>query len=310
MDSCNLEENARAFITRKLNELDEELFGVNSTIHTNPELAYQEVTAHNTISNFLEKQGYQVKRGAYGLSTCFETSLEVQRDGQEESLPEIVFCAEYDALPEIGHACGHNLIATSSLAAFTAAAAALSELGIPGKIRLLGTPAEESGGGKDQLLSAGAFDPPSSIAAAIMAHPMPMQHINTSADDTKSGYTGLAGFKLIASQALRAEFQGRTAHAGGEPWMGRNALDAAVASYANVALLRQHIRPDDRIHGVFEDGGKAANIIPDYTRMSWLIRSPTADRRDVLTERVQSCFQAGAAAAGCEYTCTKYVMGE
>ncbi|KAH7022013.1 metal-dependent amidase/aminoacylase/carboxypeptidase [Ilyonectria destructans] len=281
-------ETARAIIDQSLDKLSPLLHqNINKFLHANPETGYQEFLAHNTLTGYLEDQGFKVKKQTYGLETSFEAEI-----GEGGRL--VVFCAEYDALPTIGHACGHNLIATSSLAAFLGAARAMTELKIPGRLRILGTPAEEGGGGKAKLIDAGAFDPPQDIAAAIMAHPVAAHQIGSSGDSS-----GLAGFKLIASHKLRVEFRGKTAHAAGEPWNGVNALDAAVAAYNNVALLRQQIQPDERIHGVIEAGGTVPNVITEYTRMNWNIRSPTMKRCNDLLRRVKACFEAGAAATGC-----------
>ncbi|KAK1991225.1 metal-dependent amidase/aminoacylase/carboxypeptidase [Colletotrichum falcatum] len=261
---------------------------INKVLHANPETAYKEFFAHDTISNYLEKHGFTVKKHTYGLETSFEA--ETASGGRQ-----VVVCAEYDALPEIGHACGHNLIATSSIGAFLGAARILSTLKIPRRLRILGTLAEEGGCGKAKLIDAGAFSPPEDIAAAIMARPT-AAHQGGSGD----GSSGLAGFKLIASHKFRVEFRGKTAHAAGEPWKGLSALDAAVAAYNNIALLRQHIQPDERIHGVIEVGGTVPNVITDYTRMNWNVRSPTIDCADALLKRVKACLEAGAAATGCD----------
>lgn len=258
---------------------------VNRKIHNNPELGYKEAKAHDTISDLLEQEGFQVKRHAYGLDTSFEAEY-----GSGGRL--VVFCAEYDALPGIGHACGHNLIATSSIAGFIALAEAIKQLGVPGRVRILGTPAEEGGAGKVKLLEAGAFE--GDVAAAIMMHP-------TAAHSYPRGFTALAGVKFIASLKVRVEFHGKPAHAGGAPWDGCNALDAAVAAYTSISMLRQQIRPDERIHGVIEDGGTVPNIIPSYTRMNYYIRSPTVKRGELLMARVKSCFEAAANASGCTY---------
>ncbi|KAF2143941.1 uncharacterized protein K452DRAFT_164416 [Aplosporella prunicola CBS 121167] len=275
--------DVRNTIHESIDALESELRAFNKSIHSHPETAYQEVFAHDTLCAFLEKQGFTVIRHAYGLDTSFEAEI-----GSGDKL--VIFCCEYDALPGIGHACGHNLIATSSLAAFIGTARAVHKFGVPGKVRILGTPAEEGGGGKIQLLKAGAFE--GDVVAAIMAHP-------TGGELHPSGYSGLGGFKLIASHKFRVEFSGKTAHAGAEPWKGHNALDAAVSGYNNVSMLRQQIQPDERIHGVIEDGGKVPNVIPDYTRMNWYVRSPTTKRANDLLQRVKACLQAAATATGC-----------
>ncbi|CAH0020534.1 unnamed protein product [Clonostachys rhizophaga] len=280
----------RALVNDHLHELSGVLRSrVNAPLHANPELGYQEHFAHDTITTFLGElqPKVEISKKTYGLETSFEA-----RFGSGGRL--VIFCAEYDALPGIGHACGHNLIATSSVAAFLATAHALAQLQIPGRVRLLGTPAEEGGGGKAKLIDAGAFDPPEDVAAAIMAHPVGAHQILAKDDEV-----GLAAPILVANHKFQVEFHGKTAHAGGEPWEGRNALDAAVSAYNNVALLKKQTRPDDNIHGIIEDGGVAPAIIPGYTRMSWAVRSPTSERSELLAARVKKCMEAGALASGC-----------
>ncbi|KAI8663076.1 hypothetical protein LRP88_07280 [Fusarium phalaenopsidis] len=256
---------------------------ISKTIHDNPELGYKEFTAHKVITAFLEKQGFAVTRHAYGLETSFEAEY-----GSGGRL--VVFCAEIDALPEIGHACGHNLIATSSIAGFVGLVGAIKASPIKGRVRILGTPAEEGGAGKVKLLEAGAFN---NVDSAIMMHP-------TADHAFPEGIRALAGVKFIASLKLKVEFRGHTAHAGGEPWKGLNALDAAVQSYNNISMLRQQVRPDERIHGVIEDGGTVPNVIPEYSRVNYYIRSPTIKGGRELLDRVKNCFEAAAKATGCE----------
>lgn len=269
-------------VTEVINRSAKALRGVNQTIHDNPELCYKEVIAHDTLTGFLEERGFNVKRHAYGIDTSFEA--EVGSGGRL-----VVFCAEYDALPGIGHACGHNLIATASFAAFLALARIVQEKHIPGRVRILGTPAEEGGGGKVKLLEAGAFK---DVAAAIMMHPTSDHHF-------PGGYTCLAGVKFIACLGFKVEYHGHPAHAGGTPWKGVNALDAAVAAYTSISMLRQQLKPEQRVHGVIEDGGSAPNVIPDYTRLSYLIRSPSIKGAHELLARAKACFEAAATATGC-----------
>ncbi|EXJ81043.1 hypothetical protein A1O3_07331 [Capronia epimyces CBS 606.96] len=275
--------DARGTISTAIDNDDGGLRALNLDIHSHPETAYEERHAHDAICAFLEARGFTVKRHTYGLETSFEATV-----GQGGRL--VVFCAEYDALPGIGHGCGHNLIATSSIAAFVGLATAVVKAGVAGRVRLLGTPAEEGGGGKAKLIDAGAFD--DDIVGAIMAHPA-SQHM------FQPGFQGIAGFRTIASHKLRVEYHGRGAHAGGEPWKGLNALDAAVAAYNGISMLRQHIKPDERIHGVIEKGGEVPNVIPHYTRMNWYVRSPTVASGDLLLARVKACLEAAATTAGC-----------
>lgn len=279
-------DHIRSTVISTIDSSDTRLHRVNKALHSHPEISYQEHFAHSTITTFLEDRGFTVNRHAYGLDTSFEVEY-----GSGGRL--VVVCAEYDALPEIGHACGHNLIATSSIATFLAVAEAIKQHGVAGRVRILGTPAEEGGGGKAKLLEAGAFK--DSIAAAIMSHPTSSHQIFK-----RPGIcSGLAGFKLIASHKFKTEFRGKPAHAAGEPWNGVNALDAAVAAYSNVALLRQQMEPDERVHGVIEVGGTVPNVITEYTRMNWNVRSPSIERCDKLLERVKACLEAAAKATGC-----------
>lgn len=283
---------ARDLIASAVDAEAEHLRALNLDIHSHPETAYEEVHAHNSLSTFLESRGFTVQRHAYGLETSFEA--ETGSGGRI-----VVVCCEYDALPGIGHGCGHNLIATSSMATFLGLVQAVRETGVAGRVRILGTPAEEGGGGKERLIQAGAFDD-KDIAAAVMAHPISSEAF------AETGVQGIAGFGCIASHKLRVEYHGSGAHAAGDPWTGLNALDAAVAAYVNISMLRQQMQPDERIHGIIEDGGKAANVIPDYTRMSWNIRSPNIARADELLSRAKACFEAASAATGCTITYIPY----
>lgn len=276
---------ARSAIAETLTQNAEALRSINRTIHDNPEVGYEERIAHDTLCSFLEGEGLKVTRHAHGLDTAFEAEM-----GQGGRL--VVFCAEYDALPGIGHGCGHNLIATSALASFLSLYRTVQKFGVAGRVRIIGTPAEEGGGGKVKLIEAGAFK--GDIAAAIMAHP-------TNSHMFGAGFHGLAGFRSIASHKLRIEYHGQGAHAAGDPWDGINALDAAVAAYNSISMLRQHIKPDERIHGVIEAGGEAPNVIPHYSRMNWYIRSRNSQRADSLLARAKACLEAGAAATGCTF---------
>ena len=244
-------------------------------IWEHPELNFEERFAHDLLCTVLEADGIEVEAHAYGIETAFEA-----RAGS--SGPTIAVLCEYDALPEIGHACGHNIIATAGLGAGMAAAALAEELG--GQVRILGTPAEEGGGGKVFLAERGALD---GVDAAMMVHPAGLD---------------LVRMDVIAIHQLFAEYHGEAAHAAAFPQKGRNALDAAVLGYNAVAALRQHIRPDERIHGIFTHAGDKPNIVPKYARSDWYVRSPTLKSLAKLKPRVVACLEAGAAAAGCECT--------
>lgn len=288
----SLEQQAREIVAFAVNELNQKLFDINRAIHDHPETSYEEVFAHSTLTDFFESQGFQVQRHAYGLDTAF--SAEAGSGGRL-----VIICAEYDALPDMGHGCGHNLIATSSSAAFVGAARALLTMGLAGRVRILGTPAEEGGAGKIRLLEAGAFA--EDVSAAIMCHALPLHMY-------KDGWSGTAGFRSTASCRFKVEFRGRNAHAGSSPWDGVNALDGAVAAYGAVSMLRQQIKPYERMQGIIEEGGKVPNVIPDYTRMAWGLRTKSAKELDVLYGRVQACMEGAAKATGCHIDFTRYAI--
>ena len=258
----------------RVEALADELVAVSRDIHGHPELGFEEHHAHDLLAAALERHGLDVTRGAYGLDTAFEA-----RAGTEG--PVVVVCCEYDALPGIGHACGHNVIAAAGLGAGLAAAALAEEAG--GRLVVLGTPAEEGGGGKILLAEEGAFE---GADAALMVHP-------AGAD--------LRWMDTLAATSFAATFSGLAAHAAAFPERGRNALDAAVLGYVNVAALRQHIGPRDRVHGIFTRGGDKTNIVPEVAEMDWMVRTGRVEDLDDLVERVHACLAAGAAAAGCTW---------
>lgn len=249
------------------------LLDASHQIHEHPELNYEERFAHDLLTEVLAAEGLSVERSAFGLDTAF-----VARAGSRG--PTIAVLCEYDALPGIGHACGHNVIATAGLGAGLAAAALAEEVG--GRIVVLGTPAEEGGGGKIRMLQAGALD---GVDAALMVHPAGAE---------------LTCMRAIAVQEVSATYTGVAAHAAAFPHEGRNALDGAVLGYLNVAALRQHIRPDERVHGIVTAGGDKPNIVPALARTEWMVRSGSISTLAPLKERVADCLRAGAVAAGCE----------
>ncbi|HEV3352503.1 MAG TPA: M20 family metallopeptidase [Acidimicrobiales bacterium] len=259
------------------------LIEASHRIHDKPELLFEERFAAELLCDALESAGLDVERGAYGLETAF--AARAGRDG-----PTIAILCEYDALPGIGHGCGHNIIASAGLGAGLAAAALADDAG--GRVVVLGTPAEEGGGGKIYMGEAGAFD---GVDAALMVHP---------ADQD------LLEMNVIAIATWEVEYFGEAAHAAAFPHLGRNALDAAVLGYNAVAALRQHIRSNERVHGVFTKAGDKPNIVPDHTVAEWYVRSGTIASLQPLKERVLACLQAGADAAGCRMeqraTCPEY----
>ncbi|KAF5989725.1 amidohydrolase AmhX [Fusarium bulbicola] len=282
-------EDVRNTIDTYIRSLSDELYALNKQIHDEPEIAFQEFKAQTHISDFLEKQGHTVQRGAYNLPTSLESIY-----GSKGRC--VNFNAEYDALPGLGHACGHNLIATASIAAYLALTHALNKYDVNGRAQLLGTPAEEDGGGKILLLDAGAYD---KADLSLMIHPFVEDQFRP------DGTIGSAGQSSIAIIDLIAEFRGTSAHASGNPWDGINALDALVASYNNISMLRQQIKPDERIHGCILQAPKITNAIPEYTKVKFSIRSPKMNSLKKLSQRVRKCLEAGGLATGCEVQITE-----
>ncbi len=238
--------------TRVINEVDRlnsKLVRTSQAIHANPEVAFEEHQSMALLADLVEKAGYQVERGIGGLPTAFRA---VRRG--IGARPNIAFLAEYDALPDLGHACGHNLIGTSSTGAALAMCAVLKT---SGTITLIGTPAEEKGGGKIILLEEGGFE---WVDLAMMVHP---------STKTMTNRTSLAASPLIF------EFFGKAAHASSSPDAGINALDACLQTFNNVNALRQHLQSDIRVHGIITHGGDAVNIVPRYAAAHFLVRAPS-----------------------------------
>ncbi len=274
MDEARIDlATAKDRVRESVQARSELLLDVSRDIHAHPELCFEEHHAHDRLTDALAAEGLDVERRAFGLETAF-----VARAGVAG--PTVAVICEYDALPEIGHACGHNIIAAAGLGAGLAAADLAEEAG--GRVVILGTPAEEGGGGKVRMAERGAFD---GIDAAMMIHP-------AGAD--------LMSMSTLAIHQVRVRYHGRAAHAAAAPHKGVNALDAAVLGYVNVAALRQHIRPDERIHGIFTEAGGKPNIVPRTAAAHWYVRSPRSDLLEALKARVMTCLEAGAAAAGCE----------
>ncbi|HSJ34766.1 MAG TPA: M20 family metallopeptidase [Acidimicrobiia bacterium] len=256
-----------------LENREETLREISRWMYENPEVAYQERESSARLVSFLSGGGFEVEYPAYGLETAFAARL-----GSGDR--HVAICAEYDALPGVGHACGHNIIATAALGAGVALAPLVDQLGI--RLTVLGTPAEEKFGGKIDLIEAGAFE---GVDAAMMVHPSTADVVDP---------------RVIAVAHLDIHYRGKAAHASAFPQQGINALDAAVQAYVNISTLRQHIYPTDKLHGIIADGGDAPNVIPEYTRSSWYVRAEDRSRLDDLLPRVLACFEAAATATGCE----------
>lgn len=266
-------DSLRTLVLEQVDRAAATLLDVSHSIHSHPELGFDEHHAHEVLTSALEAAGLDTERAAFDVPTAFRATAGTG-DG-----PVIAVLLEYDALPGLGHACGHNVIASAGLGAGLAAAAVAEATG--GRLLILGTPAEEGGGGKVVLAERGAFE---GVQAAMMIHP-------ADAD--------LLSMHCLAMQPVVAHYEGLAAHAAAAPWQGRNALDAAVLGYMNVAALRQHIGTSDRVHGIFTMAGDKANIVPDRAESTWYVRSPTLASLAPLKERVQACLEAGASATGC-----------
>lgn len=266
-------DSSKSLVRERISELAPLLIEVSHEIHANPELGYEEHKAAALLTRVMEEHGLDVERGTANLETAFTAAT---GDGS----PHIALCAEYDALPGIGHACGHNIIAAAALGAGLALHEVTSDLGF--RLSVIGTPAEEGGAGKAVLAQAGVFD---GVDAALMVHPAPI-------DITEP--------PMLAVAQYRITYRGKTSHASAAPELGINALDAMHVAYTAISCLRQQTAPTDRIHGVINRGGDVPNVIPDSTTATYYVRSKSASELQVLMKRVEACFNAGAVATGCE----------
>jgi amidohydrolase len=250
-----------------------DLVDLSHRIHASPETCFEEHRAAGWVADLLAERGFAVERSAYDLPTALTA-----RAGTGDL--HVTVCAEYDALPGVGHACGHNIIAASAVGAGLALAAVADEAGL--SVEVLGTPAEEGGGGKVLLLDRGAF---AGTHAALMVHPWPTERLTAT---------------CLAVDHFDVRFTGREAHASAAPWEGVNAGDAMTVAQVALGLLRQQLPPGDQLHGVVRDGGQAANIIPAAVTGRFMCRSRTLEGLRALQPRVRACFQAGATATGAE----------
>ncbi|MHA2358581.1 MAG: M20 family metallopeptidase [Candidatus Heimdallarchaeaceae archaeon] len=260
-----------------IDENKDHLFSVSKKIYDNPELAFKEFKAAKLLSNELEKADFIVKLGVADLETAIFAEHPNKTDGQT-----VAILGEYDALPEIGHACGHNLIATAALGASLALGAFKEEL--PGKLIFMGTPAEEGGGGKIHMINGGLFD---GVNAAMMFHP-------------SSIYT-MVGRGGLAVTHVKIEFFGKSSHASGSPEKGINALDSVIQTFNSINALRQHITNDARIHGIISHGGVKPNIVPDYASAEFYIRALDDDYHNELVEKVENIVKGAALSSGATY---------
>jgi amidohydrolase len=268
-------------VIEAVDALAEPLEGLSHRIHAHPELCFQEENAHAWLTEFLAERRAHVEHGVGGLPTAFRATIPGSGPG-----PTIAILAEYDALPGIGHACGHNVIATAGAGAGAALATALGTLPFAGRIQVIGTPAEEGGAGKVRLLEAGVFR---DVDAAMMVH----------------GRSGTRVWRpTLGIIEVKVEFSGRAAHASSWPWRGVNALNAVIQLFVALDAMRQQLRPDARVHGVITKGGDRPNIIPELTSAEFFLRATdTAYCRELL-RRFQAAAEGAATATGCRVAVT------
>ena len=264
-------ESLKALVIDEIDARRHQLSELSLKIHSNPEFGFEEVKAVAWLTQYLEENGFSIERGICQLPTAF-------RGSYGGGKPAIAILAEYDALPDLGHACGHNLIATCAVGAGVASKLAIDRFG--GNIIVLGTPAEELYGGKIIMADRGTFN---NIDMAMMVHP---------------GTHDVATTQTLACQALKVEFFGQAAHSAARPEAGINALEAMLQSFAAINSLRQHIKDKARIHGIITDGGKAANIVPAHSAGTFLVRAEDDTYLDELKQKVINCFIGAATASG------------
>lgn len=269
----------KAEITNQMKHLE----NISKYLYENPELGHKEFKACTLLTNFLTLNEFDVQQGICGLPTAFRADFKSGKPG-----PTIAYLCEYDALPGIGHGCGHNLIAAMGVGAALGLKVVLNEIG--GNIAVFGTPAEETDGAKVTLSEKGAFE---GVTAAMLVHP--------------SGVTKESGSSL-ALNAFQFEFFGKTAHASGCPEKGINALDAVIATFNNINALRQYIGGNARIHGIISEGGKAPNVIPDYAVCKFYVRSASKSHLQEISEKVINCAKAAGLAAGAELKISNFEL--
>ncbi len=263
--------NLKDSVIRAVESQRKALIDLSLKIFNHPELAFNEVKASTWLKAYLEKKGFQVESGIAQLPTAFRATY-------GKGKPRIAFLAEYDALPGLGHGCGHNLIGAIAVGGAVAGRLAIDKYG--GCLEVMGTPAEEGSGGKVLMLEKGAFD---DIDCALIVHP----------GSRNAPLTG-----ALACSTLQVEFFGKEAHAAAKPEEGINALEAMILAFNSINSLRQHIKDSSRIHGIITHGGDAPNVVPGHTSATFLVRAEQDSYLDILGEKVLNCFKGAAQATG------------
>jgi amidohydrolase len=269
-------------VTRTVEALRQELVDISLDIHAHPELNYQEHHAARALADALERHGFQVERGVGGVETAFRGVIQ----GGKGDGPTVALLAEYDALPGIGHGCGHNLIAMSNLGAGLGVKAVMESL--PGRVIVLGTPAEEGGGGKIRLLDASVFK---GVDVALSSHPSSNRTIIPADIPQDQSWS-------LAMVGYRYAFHGKAAHAAVVPHEGINALNAVIHLFTGIDALRQHLREDVRIHGIITDGGKAPNVVPDFAAANFMLRSRDREYLHEVVDKVRRVAEGAAQITG------------
>ncbi len=271
-----------AIISNAVDALRDELIGISRDVHAHPELNYEERYSSALLADVMERHGFQTERGAGGIETAFRSTL----NGGAGPGPTVAFLAEYDALPEIGHGCGHNLIAISNIGAALALKDVMAD--VPGRIVLLGTPAEEGGGGKIRMIDAGAF---ADVDIALSSHPASNRTVIPNSIPVEESWN-------LAMVGFRYAYHGRAAHAAVSPHHGINALNSVIHLFTGIDAMRQHMREDVRIHGVITDGGRAPNIVPDFAAANFMLRSRDRDYLEEVVKRVRQVAEGAATLTG------------
>ena len=264
-----------------IGEIKEQLIHLNEYIYNNPELGYEEFKSSKAHIDILKKHNFNVEEAYLGIKTAFRAEYKGKKEG-----PTIAYLAEYDALPGIGHGCGHNLLGTVSTGAGIVLSKLVDEIG--GRVLVFGTPAEEASGAKVEMVDKGAFN---DVDIAMMAHP--------DAEFYQSGTS-------LALEAIQFTFKGKAAHAASDPEKGINALDAVIQTFNSINALREHILPSAKIHGIIVEGGKAANIVPDLTIAQFYVRATTKKYLKELSEKVKNCARGASLATGAKLEITNY----
>ncbi len=263
--------DVRTAVAATVERVADDLVALSHDVHAHPELGYEEHHAVAAVAELLGRHGHDSDVGAYGVDTALRARAGTGR-------PCVAVLAEYDALPGIGHACGHNVICATAVGAFLALAAVVGDM--DGSVELIGTPAEEGGGGKELIARAGGFD---EVDAVVMLHP--------------AGFEA-AEHPWIGVRTVDVTYHGLSAHASAMPFLGRNALDAAVNAYTGMAQLRQHMLPTDRVHGIITNGGQKPNIVPELASLTFYLRSAEPETLAVLADRATAVFEAAATMTG------------